>query len=391
MPQTALIDLVLTIAKFMNSSKKPFKTPRQAVLLRSVSWSLVVCMLFWLLGPTARAQNNDATAATTTTATTTTAILPTPVSAALTIVKELEAVTVQNFDWQDDSRNRAVPVRLYLPAAPVLEAGSAAKPVPLIVFSHGLGGSRNGYQYLGRYWASQGFASLHVQHVGSDNAVWRGNPFALTYRLSEAAKDTEAIARARDVSFAITELLAMPAFANRLDANRIVAAGHSYGANTTMLLAGAAVPNRGGNGKGDTINLRDPRIKAAMLLSAPPFYGFSNMAAILGGITLPTLHITSTADDIMVPGYGSGVDDRVNVFNAIGDARKTLVIFTGGSHNIFTDRTNTGGAELNPKIKAATQALSLAFLQQIFGGETTALTDWQPKFADLLAKFVPGK
>lgn len=313
---------------------------------------------------------------------------PSAVTAAKVVsTADLEAVNTQTFEWQDDSRSRAVPVRLYLPSATV----SAVKPLPLIVFSHGLGGSRNGYQYLGRYWASQGFASLHVQHVGSDNAVWRGNPFALTYRLSEAAKDTEAIARARDVSFAITELLAMPAFADRIDANRIVAAGHSYGANTTMLLAGAAVPNRGGNGKGDTINLRDPRIKAAMLLSAPPFYGFSNTVAILGGITLPTLHITSTADDIMVPGYGSGVDDRVNVFNAIGDARKTLVIFTGGSHNIFTDRTNTGGAELNPKIKAATQALSLAFLKQIFGGDATALTDWQPKFADLLAKFVPGK
>ena len=52
------------------------------------------------------------------------------------------------------------------------------------------------------------------------------------------------------------------------------------------------------------------------------------------------------------------------VFNAMGDARKTLVVFAGGSHSIFTDRSNTGGAELNPKVKAATQALSLAFLKQ---------------------------
>ncbi len=156
------------------------------------------------------------------------------------------------------------------------------------------------------------------------------------------------------------------------------------------MLAGAAVPRKGE--RGEVLNLRDPRIKAAMLLSAPPFYGYANAGLILGGITLPTLHITATGDDILVPGYGSGVDDRVNVFNAMGDPRKTLVVFAGGSHSIFTDRTGTGGVELNPKVKVATQALSLAFLHQTLGGETSALTNWRPKFADLVAQFVsPAK
>ena len=299
-----------------------------------------------------------------------------------------ETIRTLDFDWQDGSRQRAVPVRLYLPKAvgETLDDKTVVKPVPLIVFSHGLGGSRNGYQYLGRFWAAHGYASLHVQHIGSDNQLWRGNPFSLTMRLKDAAQDSEAVARAKDVSFALTEILAQPQFAGRFDAARIVAAGHSYGANTTMLLAGAAVPNKAENGK--ILNLRDPRIKAAMLLSAPPFYGYSNPALILGGIALPTLHVTATADDIMVPGYGSGVDDRVGVFNAMGDARKTLVVFSGGSHSIFTDRAGTGGVELNPKVKAATQALSLAFLRQTLGGETGALAQWQPQFADLVAKFV---
>ncbi|MDO8769141.1 MAG: hypothetical protein Q7K57_10620 [Burkholderiaceae bacterium] len=296
------------------------------------------------------------------------------------------AVSVQDFDWQDGSRQRAVPVRLYLPPVPG-DATATSKPVPLIVFSHGLGGSRNGYQYLGRYWASHGYASLHVQHIGSDNRLWRGNLFSLTLRLKDAAQDSEAMARAKDMSFALTELLAQPNLAARVDADRIVAAGHSYGANTVMLLSGAAVPR-----KGEVLNLRDPRIKAAMLLSAPPFYGYTNAAMILGGITLPTLHITATADDILVPGYGSGVDDRVNVFNAMGDPRKTLVVFAGGSHSIFTDRTGTGGVELNPKVKAATQALSLAFLRQTLGGDVSAMNEWRPQFAELVAKFIsPAK
>ena len=308
-----------------------------------------------------------------------------PTAAVVTKNSAQDSISVANFDWQDTGRDRAVPVRLYMPDA----VATGGKLVPLIVFSHGLGGSRNGYQYLGRFWASQGYASLHVQHIGSDNALWRGNPLGLTMRLANAAQDAEAMARAKDVSFALTELLAMPSMVGRLDANRIVAAGHSYGANTTMLVAGALVPGRGENGQ--TLNLRDPRIKAAIIMSAPPFYGFINPGVILGNIAMPTLHITATGDDIMVPGYGSGFEDRVNVFNAMGDARKTLVVFTGGSHSIFTDRSNTGGAELNPKVKAATQALSLAFLKQTLGGEANAVADWQPKFADLLARFVPAK
>ncbi len=343
------------------------------VFARSAWATLAVGTLFALAG-TCTAQSNEAIE-----------IIAQPKAVSkVSTTAELDAIQTQTFDWQDSIRNRAVPVRLYLPD----NHANSSKPVPLIVFSHGLGGSRNGYQYLGRYWARHGFASLHVQHIGSDNSLWRGNPFGLTFRLTEAAKDSEAMARAKDVSFALTELLAMPTFAGRLDATRIVAAGHSYGANTTMLLAGAAVPRIGEKGN-EIVNLRDPRIKAAMLLSAPPFYGYGNPAAILGAIALPTLHITSTGDEIMIPGYGSGFEDRVKVFNAMGDMRKTLVVFTGGSHSIFTDRTTTGGAELNPKIKAATQELSLAFLKQIFNGDNSALSSWQPKFADLLARFVP--
>lgn len=294
-----------------------------------------------------------------------------------------ESIRSLDFDWVDDSRKRSVPARLYLPQA----SSTPSAAVPLIVFSHGLGGSRNGYQYLGRFWAANGYASLHVQHVGSDRQLWFGNPLNLAQRLKNAAQVTEAVDRTKDVSFALTELLKQEPLAASFDSQRFVMAGHSYGASTTMLIIGAKVPKKDENGQ--AFNLRDPRFKAAMLLSAPPFYGYSNTAAILGGVALPTLHITATADDIFVPDHESGYEDRVKLFDAMGDPRKTLVVFTGGSHSIFTDRANTGGAELNPKVKAATQALTLAFLKQTLAGDPLALSNWQPQFADLLARFVP--
>jgi len=76
------------------------------------------------------------------------------------------AVATVSYDWVDSARNRKVPVKIYYP-----EKGQG--PFPVIVFSHGLGGSRDGYEYLGRHWASHGYVSVHLQHLGSDDAVWR--------------------------------------------------------------------------------------------------------------------------------------------------------------------------------------------------------------------------
>ena len=282
--------------------------------------------------------------------------------------------TTQEFDWADATRDRPVPVRLYWPSG-------AAAPVPLMLFSHGLGGSRMGYSYLGSHWASQGMASLHVQHVGSDRSVWIGNPLALPGRLQDAAQPSEALARVADIRFALNHLLASP-LGERIDPARIVAAGHSYGATTTLLLAGARVER-----SGQTLPLREPRLSGAIVLSAPPFYSEGSLAQILSPITLPTLHITATDDVIRVPGYYSEATDRLAVFDAIGSVPKALAVFAGGSHGIFTDRTGTGGVTLNPQVKAATQALSMAFLRNLFERDASALKAWPEAHRAILARY----
>jgi predicted dienelactone hydrolase len=286
------------------------------------------------------------------------------------------AYSTHDIDWFDPVRQRAVPVRLYLP-----EAASAERPAPLVVFSHGIGGSRRGYSYLGQFWAGQGYASLHLQHVGSDRAVWTGNLFGVVGRLQAAAQESEAVARVHDLRFALDQLLAGE-HAARVDGQRIVAAGHSYGANTTLLAIGARVERDGG-----AVELRDVRLKGAIVISAPPFYGEKSPQAILGGIDVPSLHVTSTEDIIRVPGYYSPASDRLALFDATGGQRKTLAVFTGGSHSIFTDRGGTGGATLNPQVKRATQLLSLAFLRHVFEGDADGLARWPQRFGDLVTRF----
>ncbi|HET9206374.1 MAG TPA: hypothetical protein VFO28_09075, partial [Burkholderiaceae bacterium] len=166
-----------------------------------------------------------------------------------------------DFDWVDPVRQREVPVRLYWPTQTAANA-----QVPLVVFSHGIGGSRTGYSYLGKHFAAHGIASLHLQHVGSDRQVWFGNPFLVINRLWSAASEHEAVQRVRDLSFALDELLERSEYGARIDRTRIAAAGHSYGANTVMLAAGATLQRNG-----SSVHYREPRVRAALLLSAPPF------------------------------------------------------------------------------------------------------------------------
>ena len=283
---------------------------------------------------------------------------------------------VIDFEWIDAARDRAVPARLYWPAASTRKG-----PVPLIVFSHGLGGSRKGYSYLGGGWSARGTASLHIQHVGSDESLWQGNPLMLLDRLGGAADEREAIERTRDVSFGLDRLLQRDSpFHAAIDRKRIVAAGHSFGANTTLILTGAQVIR-----DGKPLGFRDPRFTASIVISAPPFYGETDIAAVLASVDVPTLHVTTTEDTIRIPGRYSPVQDRIDVYTAIPTSRKALVVFQGGPHNVFTDRSLRNGGPLNPLVKRATAEVGLAFLDLVHKSDPAPLEDWSETWKPILA------
>lgn len=63
------------------------------------------------------------------------------------------------------SRERDVPIKIYLPAS--------HDPAPVVLFSHGLGGTRKGCVYLGRHWSARGYVAVFLQHPGSDASVWK--------------------------------------------------------------------------------------------------------------------------------------------------------------------------------------------------------------------------
>ena len=105
--------------------------------------------------------------------------------------------------------------------------------------------------------------------------MWQGNPILLLDRLDSAADEREAIKRTRDVSFGLDRLLDRNSpFQTAIDRKRIVAAGHFFGANTTLILTGAQVIR-----DGKVLGYRVPRFSASIVISAPPLYGETDLAA----------------------------------------------------------------------------------------------------------------
>lgn len=129
------------------------------------------------------------------------------------------------------ANGRPLPTTLYYPAndagrdAPVNTAGM---PFPLIVFSHGLRGTPDDYAPLLQYWAGQGY-------------VVAAPTFPLTNRDADPVVPGDLLNQPADISFVISSLLALSANAKdalvgAIDPKRVIAAGHSEGALTTVML-----------------------------------------------------------------------------------------------------------------------------------------------------------
>ncbi|CAN5902913.1 hypothetical protein BH11VER1_BH11VER1_42260 [soil metagenome] len=141
-------------------------------------------------------------------------------------------------DWHDTNRDRDVPVKIYFPT-------DTPGPFSIVIFSHGLGGSRENYECLGRHWAGCGYVSVHVQHPGSDDSIWKDVPVADRAKaLQNAAMNVSNMTnRPLDGQFAIDQLTLLNTdksspLMGRLNLKTIAIAGHSFGGYTTLALAG---------------------------------------------------------------------------------------------------------------------------------------------------------
>lgn len=269
--------------------------------------------------------------------------------------------TVLRIAWHDAARGREIPVLLRLPEAP--------GPRPTVLLSHGLGGSREGLAYLGRGLAEAGFLAIHLQHPGTDEALWRGQA-ERGPALAAAALDVgNAVTRLQDGLFAVEEVLRRGAggddpLAGRVDPAALAVAGHSYGAWLVQHLLGQRIP---GGDRG--LALPERRLRAGIALSPSPPRGLPPRLAF-SRVATPMLHVTGTRDHGWVE--GATPEDREIPFRAIEGAPQVLAVLDGAPHAAFADEAAAGGRWSDPTYHARTAALAVLFLRAALGRDGAA-------------------
>ena len=289
-------------------------------------------------------------------------------------VRAADPTAVQTIlgEWHDVARNdRIVPYKIYY-------APQTAGARPVVIFSHGLGGNREGSEFLLSYLAVNGYIAVAVQHLGSDTPAVFGNAAAagsvdrdkIETDMRRAMSPSVAVDRFRDIPFAISMLADMNAhdatLRGRLDMERVGMSGHSYGAVTTQAIAGQRFPLG--------TSFADPRIKAAIIYS-PSKPRTGDATAAFADVRIPTFHMTETEDKSPIATPELTPEDRLVPYREIHGADKFLLVLTGGDHMVFSGHRFSGPA--NPKDDRwheIVQRASLAFWDAYLLGKPEAKT-----------------
>ncbi|MGN6367925.1 MAG: alpha/beta hydrolase family protein [Phycisphaerae bacterium] len=284
--------------------------------------------------------------------------------------------------WHDPARNRDIPLLLVYPKdLTTLPAGSGrgADKYPIILFSHGLGGSRETYRTYGEAWAKAGYIVLFPQHIGSDTSVIGPKMLQMLRGQGDLQPFLDRVA---DIHFLIDQLQAaanhnptapnhnptapnIPGLADHLDLTKIGMSGHSFGAITTQAIAGQHYA---------TANLADPRVKAAIAMSGSGSKDLDQDAAFKT-IKIPVFYLTGTEDHLGMIGAGS----RRTPFDHSSHTDTFLLNLTGANHMTFAPFGRAAGnpsrQKFQPLILELTTAFWDAYLKDLPAAKTWFNTD----------------
>ena len=289
--------------------------------------------------------------------------------AALLNLSAQAAALVFDANWKDSGRERVIPIKV--------RVAEGEATLPLVIFSHGLGGSREGGRAWGEHWSAHGYMVIHVQHPGSDEALWRGSADGSPkQRITRGATPEQLLGRVDDVRFVIDELTRLQrapdaaAWVKRVDLTRIAMTGHSFGALTTVALAGERFP-------GPIKSVADARISAFIAFSPSVQGAKRTWPERYGAMSQPFLTVTGTIDGDVL-GNGNSAKRRAALFDEQAPGEKYRVIFANGDHSVFNGG-NLGEAEWLNRVTGenhqSTSAATAKLIQEKAAGITLRFLD----------------
>jgi len=288
-------------------------------------------------------------------------------------------IEVSDLALHDTRRNKDLHVRVFYPQ----DAG----PFPVIVFSHGAGGSQACCDSLTRHWATYGYVTLQPTH--DDSVSQRRSSGESEVHFLSGVRDALKNpafwqSRPEDISFLLDSLSALqnriPELAGKLDEQHIGVGGHSMGAFTADAIAGARVdlPQHPGT------SFADSRVRAALLLSpqGPGEFGLNDHSWDL--ISIPFMSMTGSLDQAA---NREGPEWKKIPFDRCEPGDKYHLFIEGANHMSFiSGRTLLPGrAAQGEMILGYTNSASLAFWDAYLKADPAAKTylrsDALPKYS----------
>lgn len=229
-------------------------------------------------------------------------------------------------------------------------------PYPLIIFAHGLSGTRRQ-------------SESYVQHLASHGYVVASPDFPLSNMNAPGGPRLRAVLeQPGDVSFLIDSLLGLSAEQGHLlegvlDQEAIGVTGHSLGGLTALLTAYGP--------------MRDPRVRAVLPISAP---GCFLTREVVGDASVPILVLGGSRDLIVDP-------DSIRQAYDVANPPRYYVELQGADHTRFADVPITDAQvlpflrEMVREEEAAEDAEAIA---QAIGGSVQACTESDAGEGELL-------
>jgi dienelactone hydrolase len=214
-----------------------------------------------------------------------------------------------------------------------ISAPATGKDLPVIVFAHGFAQSKDSYDPLVDFWAANGFVVVQPTFLDSATlAITPADPrYPEIWRTRVA--DLERVIDDLD-----TVLAAIPGLTERVDRERLAAAGHSWGGQSVGMLLGARVVGPDGQPGADAT---DKRVKAGVLLATTGLGGddlspfarehFSFMSPDFAQLNTPTLVVAGDHDQSQLSTRGP--DWFTDVYHLSPGAESLLTVF-GGEHSL---------------------------------------------------------